>query len=409
MTPGSPQPAVALTAAIDECLPRACGPSLFVPAAQMLASETAMTRFLGQLAELVGEHPHTALRVGGLGPTHDAPANWARICERVAAALRGAGADVSGLELTLAASALTPQTAWAIRREALGDGVLNLVLDAASMRARRADDLWLELWQLRDTQVATAFWPTVASPCALLSSEAAGDVVPGIGLQAPARSAWVACDLPLAHFCDARGEPDCTRLETFAEDTLRGADEAHECVRWPTAAMRHDAWLNRRVAVMLTGIGELAERAGLDPSAHASLVTLGGTLAQVRDILVRTSRRLAAERDMLPAIGCTDPTRRLPQGVHRSHWRRRWRDAAARSRTGHRNLLVMSPWSIFPGAGADYRYADLLPLLRCADACAFGGRPALAEWRASDYVDFHRRAWALSRASVPPLAVAERL
>ena len=50
----------------------------------------------------------------------------------------------------------------------------------------------------------------------------------------------------------------------------------------------------------------------------------------------------------------TDPSRSLPDCSPREDWQRHWRAAVEASLVPHRNLLVMSPWSLFrSGARAD--------------------------------------------------------
>jgi hypothetical protein len=83
-------------------------------------------------------------------------------------------------------------------------------------------------------------------------------------------------------------------------------------------------------------------------------------------------------------------------GVVRLDWQKRWRKALDFAAIRHRNLLAMSPWSVFPtGEPADSRYSDLLPLLEFADACAFPAPPCLRGWNTNEYKHFHRHAWAV--------------
>jgi hypothetical protein len=82
--------------------------------------------------------------------------------------------------------------------------------------------------------------------------------------------------------------------------------------------------------------------------------------------------------------------------IKKNDWDLRWRRAVQNSAVRHRNMLVMSPYSVLPsGAGAVGDFVDLLPVLHHADAFSFS-RPRLDGFRSRDeFVNFHRRAWAV--------------
>ena len=85
-----------------------------------------------------------------------------------------------------------------------------------------------------------------------------------------------------------------------------------------------------------------------------------------------------------------------PQAIE-ARWQKRWAEMLATASVRHRNLLAISPWSVFPaGAPADFRFADLLPVLRYADACMLSGLPDLGHWNAGKFREFHCRASAAS-------------
>ena len=111
----------------------------------------------------------------------------------------------------------------------------------------------------------------------------------------------------------------------------------------------------------------------------------------------------------LPAIAARDPCRRLPKGSDTEAWQRRWQFAIERAGLGHRNLLVVSPWSLFERRRADTRAFNLLPALRHADACTFRRRVSIDHWTADEFTDFHRRAWAVMRQNARPSLIAEQL
>ena len=130
----------------------------------------------------------------------------------------------------------------------------------------------------------------------------------------------------------------------------------------------------------------------------------------IQDILQRESRAIARGTGHLPALEQADPSRSLPKGRVRNSWRTRWREALEVAAIRHRNLLVLSPWSVFPtNEPADYRYSDLLPLLGFADAGAFFGPPALSHWDIGQFKSFHQRAWAVLQQRDVSRQIAERI
>ena len=191
-------------------------------------------------------------------------------------------------------------------------------------------------------------------------------------------------------------------------EILDAADAMHELVSWPTAAMRHDAWLNRRVAVEISGIGDWLFEQDIDPERHAALVRVDDMLRNAARTLYEHSHSLAQSR-RLPAIDVLDPCRQLKPGDLKSAWQRHWRAAVEGSALAHRNLLVTSPWSLFAGRHADTRAFNLLPALRNVDACTFRRDVSIARWNVSDFKGFHARLSAVLQHSSQPSLVAERL
>jgi hypothetical protein len=216
--------------------------------------------------------------------------------------------------------------------------------------------------------------------------------------------------LNISRFADQRGRLRESALEQALCRAVEIGDELHGLATWPTAQMRHDAWLNRRLAILLTGFGDLVQRCGLDPRRFSTLEHLCELLHWARDIVHTQSRRIASQEGCLPALEQSDPSRMLPGGRIRNGWRRRWRDAVELVSIRHRNQLVLSPWSVFPdGEPADYHYADLLPLIACGNACAFAGRPDLSHWNINEFKNFHQRAWAVLQQKDAAHQIAERL
>jgi hypothetical protein len=197
-------------------------------------------------------------------------------------------------------------------------------------------------------------------------------------------------------------------LRGSATPAAGSADRLHDLVAWPTAPMRHDAWLNRRLAVHVAGIGDLLGRRGHDPRRFANFSELDALLTWMRDTLRAQSRTIAIRTRAVPVLEQGDPSRRLPGAYRSRDWQARWRATVRASAVRHRNLFVMSPWSLFPaGRDGDRRYADLLPLLRHADACTGAGLPGLEEWNVNDFKAFHLHAWAVLQQREARRQIAE--
>jgi hypothetical protein len=161
---------------------------------------------------------------------------------------------------------------------------------------------------------------------------------------------------------------------------------------------------------VLSGFGDLLRMRGMPPSEHGSLRYLNQLLLWLRMSAQSRSRALAMRTEALPAIALSDPSHALPRGSVRDDWRRRWHEAVRATLVRHRNLLVISPWSLFPtDARADYEYAELLPLLRHSDACAFGRNMSIDHWNFSQFKQFHRRARAVLRQRVATPQIAEHV
>ena len=271
------------------------------------------------------------------------------------------------------------------------------------------DRLWGALWELRtEPGVHTAFADRVVPQCPLLSAERGRSVLPPVGLQAPADSAWVGVGVDLARFVRGDGAVDEPALKACIEICVDVGESLHDTLGWPTADMQHDAWLNRRLAITLSGFGDLLRIRGMAPADHASLRYLNQLLLRLRMCAQSRSRAIAMRSEPLPAIALSDPSHALPRGSIREDWRRRWREAVRATLVRHRNLLVISPWSLFPtDARADYRYAELLPLLRHADACAFNRNMSIEHWNFNQFKHFHQRARAVLKNRVATAQIAE--
>ena len=394
------------------------GVTLSAGARSIQASDGVATRFRQQAFDTLANGLQLSVSVQELGEGTDAHAAFSLVCGLLRLAMDDAGARPGSVELVVEAEALSAQAVWAVRREWLGKGHVHLLpgssdmQDGTSCRGRRQQDVfWPQLWQACTSgQVRTAF-PTLVFPqCSLLATETATAVLPVTAIQAPIETAWLPMRLDITQFTTADGSLNEGAIEHALCRCVDIGDALHDLVRWPTARMRHDAWLNRRLAIILTGFGDLVEKRRQDPRSFASLKELCELLRWIKDILHRRSRALAQASGKLPALELSDPSRALPIGPVRDGWHARWREAVELAAIRHRNLLVVSPWSMFPAdQPADYRYADLLPLLEYVNASASSDAPKLAHWDVRKFKSFHQRAWAVLQQRDAAHQIAERL
>jgi hypothetical protein len=313
-----------------------------------------------------------------------------------------ANADVAGIALTVRVGESLLPKLWRARLDFLGAGPMFV-----TSGPRGAD--WRTLWELRNEHdLRIAEGTEVTTACRLLAAEPATVVVPGAQVQAPVGSAWVSRRIWLPDYAMSDGQVDDDRLLQVVVAAVESAEADFANARWPTPKMRHDAWLNRRLAVEIAGIGSLVARLGLDPAEFSTLLMASRLVARVREALVRQSRRLAAERGPVPALEQAGIAPPMPNGRLRDGWLRRWREAVESSAQRHRNLLVLSPWSLFPeGQAAPYSYANLVPLLRYADACALPPPPDIAGWTLGEFVNFHRQVIAVLQQRSTQRQIAE--
>ena len=260
------------------------------------------------------------------------------------------------------------------------------------------DQNWSVLWRNRMASVPLkpAYGAMVRTACPLLTDEDATSVLPVGGIQVPVNSAWFPMSLPLPDFANDAGE---IRWEQLLPALASGIDLAEEIMHqlcWAQAAQRTDADLNRRLAMSITGLGDLVDRRGLDPRNLGTLRWLSAIVVRIRTSMWHRSGQLARNLGCLPALGSSDPSSGWNDSAQRENWRRHWRVALEKSAVRHRNMVVLSPYSVLPSSGAcSAAYTDLLPAVACADAWSFADVPKLPGWSLHEYKTFHRRAWAV--------------
>ena len=368
------------------------GCALRADAAQIVATDTRLARVCMEIAQVAASGQPVALRLDGIDRS-DAPRAVEACLLRLADALERNGIDRAGIELTVPASLPDIETVHRLSIEEFGARRLNLVVS----ELEQADALqWAQLQRIcAGGRALMGGWPSISSRSALLGAESAADILPGHGLQAPAQSAWLMADLDFATAWETGNSLSEDAIQDILAAVFDAAEALHEPTRWPTPSMGHDAWFNRRMSIRLVGIGEGVRDQGLDPERHDTLTFLDRIVRTIARTFEQASRRRLSEP--LPAVLAEDPGRLMGNGAQRDAWSARWREAVHRCGMRHRNLLTMSPWALFPRESADFRYANLLPLLCHGDACSFAREVVIDRWKASYFRDFHLRILALAR------------
>ena len=381
------------------------GVSMRVPVRHLLDSQHAMQQFVRRARHNLRCGMPLALFFTDLDHGEAAAASLQAVCSRIRSAEIEAGCR-DAIIATSIFSHQMPMQAYLLHCTAhLGRGPRYVLLDSLQFQHHSCEQVqsesernWSFLWQQRmsSDRILPAYAAAVRTPCPLLSDEASGGVLPGYGIQAPDSSAWLRIELPLPRFADAAGALSWPALSRAIACSVESGDRLLDALHWSDPAQRHDARQNRRLAVCVTGIGDLVLRRREDPADLGCLQWLGETIGRVHEELWAGSRQLAAGAAPLPALQQSDPSTRWQDARHRDDWRRRWQKALANVAVRHRNLLVISPYSVLPAhCGNAARYTDLLPVLEHADAFGFADPPSFRHWNIKDFKHFHRRSWAV--------------
>jgi hypothetical protein len=380
------------------------GVPLGIDAGVVLSSEAATSQLRQQLQAVASSGSPLSVSISGLGSGTGAAGRFDRICQLLQAFQPHMPKAHRSLHIAVDAETASPDALLRVREAVLGAGHTYVLAGNARFRsdekaALNTDDdrFWAGLWRRQASQrTHVMLAPEVMPQCPLLSAETAKAVLPALGIQVPAGTSWLVMRLDVTRFADTHGALRETELEHALHSCVDAGDALHDAASWPTSAMRQDAGLNRRLAIQVTGLGDLVELRKIDPCDVEALKTLDELLRWTRSTLQGRSHVIANARGLLPAIEQSDPSRLLPCAVVREDWRRRWRHTADETAVRHRNLLVLSPWSIFPTRSrADFRYADLLPILLHADACAIQRSVSLSHWYIDEFKRFNQRAWAV--------------
>lgn len=339
-----------------------------------------------------------------------------KFCEQLITMLP-ANYEPRRLGLSLQSHQLPLQAYFLIANSVLGSGPRYVYFDSLQMRphlnsAVRAetDRNWRFLWQQRllPERLMPVYGGIVRSACPLLSDEVARSVLPDTGGVVPESSAWLPVTIALTTFTHGDGHIDWSRLSPAIARAVCEGEKLHNHIVWPCHLQRSDARLHRRLAISVTGLGNLVQESGRDPGHIDCLTWLTGIVQRIRNELRSASVALAQQSGASPAVLHGDPSRGLKAGAARDNWRSCWQAAVRTSALRHRNLLVLSPYSVLPDKiDHSVKFFDLLPVIRQADAWCFSTTASFATWKIEDYQRFHRRAWAQIQAHNEGCVVAD--
>ena len=385
------------------------GAALAVPIAGIAAKDERATALFRQLGSILSSYGEVCLRVTDAGDGVDTIDTWQACCERIRTFAGLRGIEISRFSACMPAHLMPAESFRLISDSILGGGSRYLFLDSLQFEEhvdaetqRCARSVWTFLWRHRRAPrpLMPVYGGIVRSGCPLLSAEVATAVLPPHGMQVPEGSAWLPIGLSLTRFAGNDGRVDETRLARSLERLLPLADELIDNIEHACPRQRRDAALNRRLAVSISGFGDLVARRGEDPTELSCLTWLSELAALIRRVLQTESSRLAALREPVPALTPSDLTVEWRAGSSREAWQSVWRDALSKSAVRHRNLVVISPYAVLPRqARAQPGYADLLPLIGYADAWGFGNPHPFEGWKLRAFCRFHGRARAIIRGS----------
>ena len=302
------------------------------------------------------------------------------------------------LGLSLAAGELPEPGFRSSLRPRLGEGPRYVMLPTERESSKDDRPPW-RLLQECESQ-GPRFWPAlpsgVRSRCPLLPSESSEVLLPNLGIAAPSATAWLPIQLDLSRLSNGRGDLPAQPLTEALDACVALGDRLFDHLTWFDPRQRRDAVRNRRLAVCVSGFGDLLLRRGADPGDWQTLRQLDRLIASLQEGLWQRSKLLAKRRGAVPALLERQPRWAWCDEAHSRAWRRRWEAALSAEQVRHRNLLVLSPYSVLPRrCAAAIEFADLLPALGHADAFYFSGAPVLDHWHARDFRAFHQRVQAL--------------
>ncbi len=379
------------------------GAALRVEVGEVLGSEPAREKLLRRLALLLRQRVPVTLTLSGFGAGDGAIGALEVLCGFLRDRLRACSLSPGALGVSIHSHVL-PLPAFALITGALlGGGPRYVLLDSLQLRHHadertrsEAERNWSFLWHRRGLPLVPAYASAVTTRCPLLGDEAAVGILPELGLQVPPETAWLPLEIDITGFSDGRGRLQLRDLDAALRLAVDKADLLLERLHWPLPELAVDAWQNRRLAVSVGGIGDLVAERGADPGDLHTLQWIDRVVTRMHTVLWHRSRARAVEAEPLPALLRSDFGAAFASDVHRCDWQARWRRALTNAAVRHRNMLVMSPYSLFPAAArGNSGFADLLPVLHHADGFGFACPPADVFRNRREFKSFHRRAWAV--------------
>jgi hypothetical protein len=387
----------------------ACGTGLRISVQRLLHGEADAGSTLQRLLALVARGLPVSLSPEDFGSEASAVESWQQFCEIVASALAARGQSARGIGICVHSHQIPLEAYCLIADAVLGAGPRYVFLDSLQMMAHRdarvverAERNWTFLWRQRgrDRPVMPVYGGMVRSTCPLLSGEVAALVLPASGLHIPLDSAWLPIGLSLTKFASADGRIKWSLLSPALHRAVSLAEQLLERITWHDPQQQADARMNRRLAFCLSGLGDLVLTRGQDPADLNCLEQLAGVVDRVRREIYARSGSIAAQSGAMPALLQTSPVSGWKAGLQRDNWHRCWEAALRKSAVRHRNLLVMSPYSVLPrNAACGTGFADLLPLIALADAWSFASPAKFSGWNVAQYRHFHRHARAAIQGS----------
>jgi hypothetical protein len=385
----------------------------------LLRSAAGTGTSIDLIRSLLRDHAPFTLSLSDLGSGDAAIDAMQHFCDLLQAEIANSGASGEQVGLCIYSHQLPLQAFQLITRSVPGGGPRYVLLDHSQMtkhgdqRARSGTDKnWSFLWSNRmaPSPLKPAYGAMVRTACPLLADEIAASVLPEYGIQVPADSAWLPVSLALPQFADHAGEIRWDQLLPALTSGVELADRIMDRLHWSTTRHQSDARMNRRLAISITGLGDLVVRRGLAAQDLDALRWLSAIIIRIRQKLWHHSGEMARKHGCLPVLRRSDPSSGWDDSVLRESWRHCWLAALEKSAVRHRNMLVLSPYSVLPSAGRfDAAHTDLLPVIACADAWSFATAPRIRNWTFSDYKVFHRRAWAVIQGCKTGTLIAARV
>jgi hypothetical protein len=313
-----------------------------------------------------------------------------------------AGADHPGL-----GSLLRIRESASLGRPLVAIRVPDRLLDALGKHPTRGESppwsgdphrLWAGLTELahRDAGVALVLQHTSRPSCALAAGERGDAVLPCSLFEARAMTAWLAFEIDLAATGFGGRRADLLTVRRLLQAGLRLADNLMDQLDWTCPELGQDALVNRRLAVHVTGVGDVIDRLDLDPAAFPTVRLAVRWIKLLRRMMVRESNRLARTRGIYPGFEVRDLESTLSRTYGGDYARRVLRQAGLR----HRHLLVLSPYGVFPRGGSRHPpggYLHLLPVLGCADTVAMYGHGMRRALPLAAFRRLLQMTWAIAR------------